>query len=359
MINYLTILLFLFPKLSFSFKENITQTVSSNIIDRQKENLKIRESGNNNLTFILKSEFNKMINFDEGIPFYISLLDYNRKNYLKIPNNRTSYLTNYKNLLGKSDKYFLNSFNMMYPMKEELGNNRRSVLSVMDDVLLKKIYTNKSVLYIMRNQFLSNYENLTNSIDFLKFYDLNIIFNVNEEDIEFVNNLFDKYSNVLIIKDKYSKDGEVMEKFIKSNNYSNVFEHISYKDKMEKIGRIKKEYDIILSNQNLSEVNLLNFLIIPQIREIKRYIKDIEIESLPLLYYYKSFNPVEFNNQIGEIHKKVMILYQYLSKYSFTKSDFGIDCYYFAILMLFIAIASVHIIQTLREFDFAVQRKVK
>ena len=58
----------------------------------------------------------------------------------------------------------------MYPMKEELGNNRRSVLSVMDDVLLKKIYTNKSVLYIMRNQFLSNYENFITNYPSIYYY---------------------------------------------------------------------------------------------------------------------------------------------------------------------------------------------
>ena len=361
MINYLyqILLILLLPKKFNSFRENVTKEESMNIIDRQKENYKQKISDNNNITFILKNEFEKMISFSEGIPFYISFLDYTRKNYLKITNNRTSYLTNYKGFIGKSDKYFMNAFSMMYPMKEEIGENRRSVLSIMDDVLLKKVYSNESCFYLMRNQFLCGYDDIIKSKNFLKYYDLNIIYNIPENEIEKFENYFSNYSNILILKEKFSKEGEVMEKYLRPNNYSKVFSHISYKNKMEKIGKVKNQFDIILNNSNLSDVNLLNFLINPQIKVIKNYIKDIEIEALPLLYYYKSFNEEEFDIQIKELNKKILILYDYLNKYSFQKSDFGIDCYYFCILILFICIASLHIIQTLREYDFAIQRKVK
>ena len=361
MINYLyqILLILLLPKKYNSFRENVTKEESMNIIDRQKENYKQKISDNNNITFILKNEFEKMISFSEGIPFYISFLDYTRKNYLKITNNRTSYLTNYKGFIGKSDKYFMNAFSMMYPMKEEIGENRRSVLSIMDDVLLKKVYSNESCFYLMRNQFLCGYDDIIKSKNFLKYYDLNIIYNIPENEIEKFENYFSNYSNILILKEKFSKEGEVMEKYLRPNNYSNVFSHKSYKIKMEKIGKVKNQFDIILNNSNLSDVNLLNFLINPQIKVIKKHIKEIEIEALPLLYYYKSFNEEEFNIQIEELKKTILILYDYLNKYSFQKSDFGIDCYYFCILILFICIASLHIIQTLREFDFAIQRKVK
>ena len=361
MINYLNqiLLLLLLPKIYYSFRGNFTKETSRNIIDRQKENYKQKISDNNNITFILKTEFEKMISFSEGIPFYISFLDYTRKNYLKITNNRTSYLSNYKGFIGKSDKYFMNAFSMMYPMKEEIGENRRSVLSIMDDVLLKKVYSNESCFYLMRNQFLTGYEDIINNKNFLKYYDLNIIYNIPENEIEKYENYFKDYSNVLILKEKYSKEGEVMEKYLRPNNYSKIFSHISYKNKMEKIGKVKNQFDIILNNSNLSDVNLLNFLINPQIKVIKKHIKEVEIEALPLLYYYKSFNEEEFNIRIEELKKTILILYDYLNKYSFQKSDFGIDCYYFCILILFICIASLHIIQTLREFDFAIQRKVK
>ena len=340
MINYLyqILLILLLPKKYNSFRENVTKEESMNIIDRQKENYKQKISDNNNITFILKNEFEKMISFSEGIPFYLS---------------------NYKGFIGKSDKYFMNAFSMMYPMKEEIGENRRSVLSIMDDVLLKKVYSNESCFYLMRNQFLCGYDDIIKSKNFLKYYDLNIIYNIPENEIEKFENYFSNYSNILILKEKFSKEGEVMEKYLRPNNYSKVFSHISYKNKMEKIGKVKNQFDIILNNSNLSDVNLLNFLINPQIKVIKNYIKDIEIEALPLLYYYKSFNEEEFNIQIEELNKKILILYDYLNKYSFQKSDFGIDCYYFCILILFICIASLHIIQTLREFDFAIQRKVK
>ena len=84
MINYLyqILLILLLPKKYNSFRENVTKEESMNIIDRQKENYKQKISDNNNITFILKNEFEKMISFSEGIPFYISFLDYTRKNYL-------------------------------------------------------------------------------------------------------------------------------------------------------------------------------------------------------------------------------------------------------------------------------------
>ncbi len=81
MINYLyqILLILLLSKKYKSFRENITKETSMNIIDRQIENYKQKISDNNNLTFILKNEFEKMISFSEGIPFYISFLDFTKK----------------------------------------------------------------------------------------------------------------------------------------------------------------------------------------------------------------------------------------------------------------------------------------
>ena len=115
--NYILFIIFLFNneiQKIFCKNQNLFGIIKNNY------------NSNNNYesSYIIQDEIQKFFETKENlfhIPIYISIIDLTNINILNISNSRDSYLNNYNNLLGVSNKVIINS---------EENKNKNKVIKV-------------------------------------------------------------------------------------------------------------------------------------------------------------------------------------------------------------------------------------
>ena len=298
------------------------QNLFKNIIDNYKSN------ENYETSLILYDEIQKIFNTKNesfSIPIYISIIDLSHINILNISNDRDTYLMNYNNLLGVSDK-------VIYNQKKKGKEKENKLIKVflnktiaiknnshLDEMIIKKVIVEKNEfnidLYFLRNRYMSQYQNINKENQkLLKFYDLNIIFFNN------YNNLYQGIDkNDLVILQKINNDlndsdiSEIINKYI--YNFMNDMIPIKLKNKIDIWIKVKNAFDEILK-LNYSGINLNNFLLAYEIKQVKEIIGKIEKNLLPVLYINgdNERNFINFNNSINDLKN-------YLKRYDLGQSD--------------------------------------
>ena len=332
------------------------------IMNNQKSKLDYESS------FIIHDELQKI--FDTkinlfNIPIYISIIDLTNINRLNISNNRDSYFNNYNNLLGVSDRVFIKDKN-----NKNSNKNRNKIFKVflngtigiknnsnLDEMIYNKIIFEKKDynvdLFFLRNRYMNQYQNINEQNQKLfKFYDLNIVFYNNE------NNLYkDIKSNDFVILEKI--ENNLTEKDLSKiiNNFINDFLkdsiHIKLKEKISTWLKIRNDFNEILKLEQC-KVNLYNFLIVPEIKEIKAKIENIEKSLIPVLFFNENvqLNYIEFNKSIIDLKK-------YLEKYTINQSDAKIDLYFSIITIISISLIIFLCYKIYKEFQFSYFKKIK
>ena len=344
----------------FSKDQNLFELIMNN----QKLKLDYESS------FIIHDELQKI--FDTkinsfNIPIYISIIDLTNINRLNISNNRDSYFNNYNNLLGVSDRVFIKDKN-----SKNSNKNRNKIFKVflngtigiknnsnLDEMIYNKIiFEQKDYnvdLFFLRNRYMSQYQNINEQNQKLfKFYDLNIVF-YNDE-----NNLYkDIKSNDLVILEKIENNSNLTEKHISTiiNNFINDFLndsiHIKLKEKISAWLKIRNDFNEILKLEQC-KANLYNFLLIPEIKEIKNKIENIEKNLMYILYFSENtdLNYIEFNKSINDLKNS-------LEKYNINQSDVKIDFYFSIITLIAIALVIFLCYKIYKEFQFSYFKKIK
>ena len=360
--NYLIFIIFLFNvgiTNIFCVKENLFDIIMSNY------NSKCDYKS----TFIISEEIKNIFDTSQNsfhIPIYISIIDLTNINRLNISNHRDAYFNNYKNILGVSDRVFINNKNSKNKNKNKLikvflnGTIAIKNISNYDEIICSKIIFEKENyyidLYFLNNRYMSQYQNINEQNQkMFKFYDMNILFYNNE------NNLFQgiksNYSNDLLLLEK-------LEKNLTEKDYSkllNNFIHDIIKDTCSnklknKIAiwiKIKDEFNDLLELEQC-KVNLYNFLLIPEIKEIKNKIENIEKNLIQVLFFDEK---VELN--FINLNKSIHDLKHTLEKYKINQSDRKID-FYFSLITLFLFSLIIYLCYKIyKEFQISYFKKIK
>jgi len=319
-------------------------------------------------SFIIYDEIQKIFNTKENsfyIPIYISIIDLTNINRLNISNTRESYFNNYNNLLGVSDRVFINNKNNKNKNKNKIikvflnGTIAIKNNSNLDEMIYNKIIFEKEDynidLYFLKNRYMSQYQNINEQNQKLfKFYDMNILFYNNE------NNLYKNIElNDLVILEKIENNLNLTEKRISDviNNFINEFFKDSFpiklKDKITTWLKIRNVFNELLTLEQC-KVNLYNFLLIPEIKEIKNKIKNIEKNLIQVLYFNEKvdMNFIEFNNSIKDLK-------QCLEKYKVNQGDEKIDFYFSLITIIAIVIVIFLCYKIYQEFQISYFKKIK
>ena len=361
--NYFLFFIFLFNnviKNIFSKEQNLFEIIMNN----QKS--KVDYESSYIINDALKNIFDTKIE-SFHIPIYISIIDLTNINRLNISNNRDSYFNNYNNLLGVSDRVFIKDKN-----NKNSNKNKNKIFKVflngtigiknnsyLDEMIYNKIIFEKEDynidLYFLRNRYMSQYQNINEQNQKLfKFYDLNIVFYNNE------NNLYkDIHSNDLVLLQKIEINLNLTEKDISKtiNNFINDFLNdsipIKLKEKISTWLKIRNDFNEILKLEQC-KVNLYNFLLIPEIKEIKTKIENIEKNLIQVLFFNenKDINYIEFNKSINDLKYS-------LEKYTINQSDAKIDFYFSIITIISIALVIFLCYKIYKEFQFSYFTKIK
>ena len=335
------------------------QNLFKNIIDNFKFNTNYETS------LIINDEIQKIFNTKDevfSIPIYISIIDLTHINILNISNDRDIYLKNYNNLLGVSDKVIYD--------KKKRGKEKENKLikvflngtiliknnSYLDEMIIKKVIFEKKnydiKLYFLKNRYMSQYQSINNNNQKLfKFYDLNIIF------FKDYNNLYQgiEKNNVILLKidnDLNESDiKEVIDKYLK--DFINDSIPIKLKNKIDIWLKVKNTINEFLKSK-YSNVNLHNFLLTYEIKQVKVKIENIERDLLPVLFNEenKVKNFIEFNNSINELKK-------YLDKFNLGQNDSKIDFYFSLLTLITIIIVAILCYKIYKEFRNAFYKKIK
>ena len=321
-------------------------------------------------SYIIKDEIQKIFDIKENsfhIPIYISIIDLTNINILNITNNRESYFDNYNNLLGVSDKVFINN-----KININKNKNKNKIVKVFlngtiafknntnyNEMIIDKIIFEKEDYYIdlffLKNRYMSQYQNINEQNQKLfKFYDLNILF-YNDN-----NNLYKGIeSNDLVILEKLANNSNLTEKIISKvvNNFisdiiNDSLPHI-LKNKLTNWLKIRKELND-LTKLEQCKVNLYNFLLSPEIKEIKNNIENIEKNMIQILYFTENddLNFIEFNKSIHDLK-------QILEKYNMKQSDEKIDFYFSFITLFSICLILFLCYKIYQEFQISYFKKIK
>ena len=102
------------------------------------------------------------------------------------------------------------------------------------------------------------------------------------------------------------------------------------------------------------KANLYNFLLIPEIKEIKNKIENIEKNLMYILYFSENtdLNYIEFNKSINDLKNS-------LEKYNINQSDVKIDFYFSIITLIAIALVIFLCYKIYKEFQFSYFKKIK
>ena len=323
-----------------------------------------------NTSFIIQHEIQQFYNFNTTIPLYVSVHNCNNKNYLQFINTTNEYNTHYHKLLGRTERFFQNSnTKTTLPIHEVIPAHTRTNLSLNDDILLRQISftsnnNNTLSIFIMKNQFVSQYEQIhlnSHSLKIsLQFYDLNIFYNCEAVvDGEHSNAVIvDKNEHGIVmddIDDVNQQDELFISKYLSLNDYNAIISHNNIKHKVNALSTIASVMNVIQSS-NESKINLQNYLLTSQLSYIKQQLLLIQKTLIPL--YYMHYNTSTFNLKINELQLYVNTLMTYIQQFNFTKSDFGVDMWYYILTFILISLAVYILYLTLNEFKIAFQRKI-
>ena len=362
--NYFILILFL-------FNNGIPHILSKNqnlfelIINNMKSKTDYESS------YIIKDEIEKIFEVKENmhIPIYISIIDLTNINRLNISNDRDSYFNNYNELLGVSDRVYVKNKQNTRKSKNKKVNKIIKVflngtiifknISNIDEIINDKIIFEKDQyfidLYFLKNRYMSQYQNINEQNQKLfKFYDMNILFYNNE------NNLYKGIeSNDLVKLEKLENNSILTEKEI--SNVVNIFVDdfindnfpLILKKKIINWLKIRNKFNDLLSLEQC-KVNLFNFLLIPEIKDVKNKIENIEKNLIPILFFKENENQnfIDFNNSINDLKKS-------LDKYNVKETDEKID-FYFSIITLFaLGLIIFLIFKIYKEFRNSYLKKIK
>ena len=250
-------------------------------------------SKNYESSLIIFDEIQKIFNTKNesfSIPIYISIIDLTHINILNISNDRDTYLNNYNNLLGVSDR-------VIYDKKKKMKENKLIKVflngtvmiknnSELEEMIIKKIIFEKKdyniELYFLKNRYMSQFQTINeDNRKLLKFYDLNIIF------YKDCKNLYkDIEKNDFVILEKIENDLNENDITILVNNYINNFINdlipLKIKNKINIWMEIKNIFNNMLKLEHC-KINLHNFLLFYEIKEVKEKIENIEKNLIILL----------------------------------------------------------------------------
>ena len=210
-------------------------------------------------------------------------------------------------------------------------------------------------LYFLKNRYMSQYQNINEQNQKLfKFYDMNILFYNNEK------NLYKGIEpNDLVILEKIENNLNLTEK--EMNKIINDFIYdfindsipIKLKNKITNWLKIRNKFNELLT-LGQCKVNLYNFLIIPEINEIKNKIENIEKNLIQILFFEDNENKnfIEFNNSIAEL-KKI------LEKYNVNQTDEKIDFYFSVITLVALSLILFLCYKIYKEFQISYFKKIK
>ena len=359
--NYFIFLIFLFNERIFCKNQNLFEL----IINNQKSKTDYESS------FIINEEIQKIFETKENIhiPIYVSIIDLTNINKLNISNDRDSYFNNYNNLLGVSDRVYIKNKNNKNKNKNKNTNKIIKVflngtiafknLSNFDEMINNKIIFEKEDyfidLYFLKNRYMSQYQNINEQNQKLfKFYDMNILFYNNEK------NLYKGIeSNDLVILEKIEKNLNLTEKEMNKIINDFIYDFINdsipnkLKTKITNWLKIRNKFNDVLSLEQC-KVNLYNFLLIPEINEIKNKIENIEKNLIQILFFEDNENKnfIEFNNSIAEL-KKI------LEKYNVNQTDEKIDFYFSVITLVALSLILFLCYKIYKEFKISYFKKIK
>lgn len=332
--------------------------IFQNIINKYKS-VKNYES-----SLILFDEIQKIFNTKNEsffIPIYISIIDLTHINILNISNDRDSYLNNYNNLLGVSDK-------VIYDKKKKIKENKLIKVflngtiiikdnSDLDEMIIKKIIFEKKdyniELYFLKNRYMSQYQNINNdNKKLLKFYDLNIIFYKDN------NNLYEGIENNHFVSlEKIENDLNETNIFLLIDNYIKKFVNelipLNLKNKINIWLKIKNTFNNILKMEHCN-INLNNFLLFDEIKQVKAKLENIEKNLIPLLYNDENENKnfIDFNNSINDLKS-------FLERYNVSQNDSKIDFYFYIVSLIAIILVAFLCFKIYQEFKNALYKKIK
>ena len=358
---YYIFLIFLFNESIFCKNQNLFEL----IINNHKSKIDYESS------FIINEEIQKIFEIKESIhiPIYISIIDLTNINRLNISNDRDSYFNNYNNLLGVSDRVYIKNKNNKNKNKNKNTNKIIKVflngtiafknISNFDELINNKIIFEKEDyfidLYFLKNRYMSQYQNINEQNQKLfKFYDMNILFYNNEK------NLYKGIeSNDLVILEKIEKNLNLtekeMNKIINDIIYDFINDSIPNKLKVKITNwlKIRNKFNDLLTLEQC-KVNLYNFLLIPEINEIKNKIENIEKNLIQILFFEDNENKnfIEFNNSIMDL-KKI------LEKYNVNQTDEKIDFYFSVITLVALSLILFLCYKIYKEFQISYFKKIK
>ena len=321
-------------------------------------------SKNYESSLIIFDEIQKIFNTKNesfSIPIYISIIDLTHINILNISNDRDTYLNNYNNLLGVSDR-------VIYDKKKKMKENKLIKVflngtvmiknnSELEEMIIKKIIFEKKdyniELYFLKNRYMSQYQTINeDNRKLLKFYDLNIIF------YKDCKNLYkDIEKNDFVILEKIENDLNENDITILVNNYINNFINDSIPLKIKNKINIWMEIKNIFNNMLKLEhckINLHNFLLFYEIKEVKEKIENIEKNLIILLHNEENQNKnfIDFNNSINDLKN-------FLERYNVSQNDSKIDFYFYIISLIAIALVVFLLYKIYQEFIKAFYKKIK
>ena len=362
--NIFILIIFLFNNgIHKIFSKN--QNLFERIINNQKSKIDYESS------YIIKDEIEKIFEVKENmhIPIYISILDLTNINRLNISNDRDSYFNNYNYLLGVSDRVYIKNKPSMKKTKNKSNNKIFKVflngtiifknITNFDEIINNKIIFERDQyfidLYFLKNRYMSQYQNINEQNQkLLKFYDMNIIF-YNDN-----NNLYKGIaSNDLVKLQKIENNSLLTEKEI--SNVVNIFIDDFIKDDIPLILenkiinwlKIRNEFNDLLALEQC-KVNLFNFLLIPEIKNIKNKIENIEKNLIQILFFKENEtqNFIDFNNSINDLKKS-------LEKYNVKETDEKIDFYFSIITLIALGLIIFLIFKIFKEFRNSYLKKIK
>ena len=224
-------------------------------------------------------------------------------------------------------------------------------------MIIRKIIFEKNEfnieLYFLKNRYMSQYQNINKDNQKLfKFYDLNLLF-YKEND-----NLFPGIEqNDLVILHKINNNLNesditgIINSYI--NNFINDSIPIKLKNKINIWIKIKNALNDMLKS-NYCNVNLYNYLLSYEIKQVKEKIENIEKNLLPVLYSDEDKDKyfVDFNNSINDLR-------DYLEKYDMSQNDTKIDFYFSILTLIAIIIVIILCYKIYEEFKNAFYKKIK
>lgn len=360
----------------------LMQVCTCNMLQYEMNYVEQHKQTTLNTSFVIQHELQQFYDFNMDVPLYVSIHNCNSKNYLTFANTTDAYNAQYHKLLGRTDRFFHNTnAKTTPPIHEDVTTHTQRNLSLNDDILLRQLSltnnnnNNRSLtMFIMKNQFMSQYEQINlneHSLNMaLRFYDLNVFYNCDDAVVNSGGSDGYNNNNVLVVnKNEYgvimnnSDDNDIhqqdelfINKYLSLNDYNVITRHNTVQHKIHALTQIASIMSVI-NTSNATKINLQNYLLTSQLTFIKHQLHLIQKTLIPL-YYITHSNTPSFTIQLTELQQHVDTLMTYIHQFNFTKSDIGINLWYYIFTFTLLSIAVYILYLTLNEFKIAFQRKI-